>query len=263
MDNTITTFYFIATLCMAAVGFAAATQFRLRSGQRKFNTLLADQQAELDAAQRAQEALHGERNIVADRTRRVEAECDALRAERDALAQRTSELEASTGDATREAAEQIHRAQRASREQLLTLRSDIERLTVDFAELRKLALTFNHWHEEMNSLMVENRQMHKQNDEFSSIVKHVVVLSLNAAIEAARAGETGRGFAVVADEVRTLAFRSESLSKEYSKSLYKNDLTTTATFQEIQADGKMIMSAITSADATVLRLRGHLAEATQ
>ena len=106
--------------------------------------------------------------------------------------------------------------------------------------------------------MVQNREMHKQNQEFASIVKHVVILSLNAAIEAARAGESWRGFAVVADEVRTLAFRSESLSKEYSKSLHKNDLTTTATFQEIQADGKMITAAISSVEATIGQLKSRL-----
>ncbi|MBK6907220.1 MAG: chemotaxis protein [Rhodocyclaceae bacterium] len=134
----------------------------------------------------------------------------------------------------------------------------VDRLAAEAHQLRNVAVTFEHWHEEMNSLMVQNREMHKQNQEFASIVKHVVILSLNAAIEAARAGESGRGFAVVADEVRTLAFRSESLSKEYSKSLHKNDLTTTATFQEIQADGKMITAAISSVEANIAQLKSRL-----
>ncbi|MBK6638766.1 MAG: chemotaxis protein [Rhodocyclaceae bacterium] len=134
----------------------------------------------------------------------------------------------------------------------------VDRLAAEAHQLRNVAVTFEHWHEEMNSLMVQNREMHKQNQEFASIVKHVVILSLNAAIEAARAGESGRGFAVVADEVRTLAFRSESLSKEYSKSLHKNDLTTTATIQEIQADGKMITAAISSVEANIAQLKSRL-----
>jgi methyl-accepting chemotaxis protein len=155
-----------------------------------------------------------------------------------------------------------HEELESLRQESQSIKSDIagrvSKLADEAAHLRNVAVTFEHWHEDMNSLMVQNREMHKQNQEFASIVKHVVILSLNAAIEAARAGESGRGFAVVADEVRTLAFRSESLSKEYSKSLHKNDLTTTATFQEIQADGKMITAAISSLESMIAQLHSRL-----
>ncbi len=155
-----------------------------------------------------------------------------------------------------------HEEMESLRQENRSIRSDtlerVAKLAAEAAQLRNVAVTFEHWHEEMNSLMVQNREMHKQNQEFASIVKHVVILSLNAAIEAARAGESGRGFAVVADEVRTLAFRSESLSKEYSKSLHKNDLTTTATFQEIQADGKMITAAISNLESMIGQLKSRL-----
>ena len=79
-----------------------------------------------------------------------------------------------------------------------------------------------------------------------------------AVVIPARAGETGRTFAVVADEVRALATRSESLSHDYGDSLAKNDLTTTATFQEIQADGKMIVSAIGGLETLICQLKGRL-----
>jgi len=138
------------------------------------------------------------------------------------------------------------------------LQDHVARLYNETAQLHQIALTFDHWHEEMTTLMEQNREMHKQNSEFASIVKHVVLLSLNAAIEAARAGEAGRGFAVVADEVQVLAVRSEALSKEYSKSLHRNDLTTTATFQEIQADGKMIIGAISSLEALIGKVKSRL-----
>ena len=140
----------------------------------------------------------------------------------------------------------------------IELLAPMERLAGEVNQLRNLAQTFDHWHDEMNSLMEQNREMHRENAEFSSIVKHIVILSLNAAIEAARAGESGRGFAVVADEVRNLAARSEALSKDYSKSLHRNDLTTTVTFQEIQADGKMIISAISSIDAMIGQLQARV-----
>jgi methyl-accepting chemotaxis protein len=103
-------------------------------------------------------------------------------------------------------------------------------LAAEAARLKGLASTFERWHEQMISLMTQNQDMHAKNRELSSIVRHVVIVSLNASIEAARAGTAGRGFAVVASEVRALAARSEELSKCYRDSLHRNDLTTTATF---------------------------------
>lgn len=117
---------------------------------------------------------------------------------------------------------------------------------------------FERWHTSMNSLMVQNNEMHRQNERFTTIVQNVVILALNAAIEAARAGDTGRGFAVVAEEVRKLAHGSEELSKEYSKNLYRNDLVTTSTFQDIQAGGKMITSALVSIDVLSQQINKQL-----
>ncbi|NNM52188.1 MAG: chemotaxis protein [Pseudomonadales bacterium] len=139
-----------------------------------------------------------------------------------------------------------------------SLRSELlEQATplVKEAELLKgVAITFERWHEDMISLMDQNRNMHAKNQEFGSIVKNVIILALNASIEAARAGEAGRGFAVVADEVRKLADQSELLSKDYSRSLHMNDLKTTATFQDIQAGGKMMMAALSKLEALVKQL---------
>lgn len=125
-------------------------------------------------------------------------------------------------------------------------------------QLMGLIKTFERWHEDMNVLIKHNREMHARNEEFASIVRQVIIVALNASIEAARAGELGRGFAVVATEVRTLANRAELLSKEYSNNLYKNDLITTTTFQDLQAGGKMIIGAVTELQLINNKTRNYL-----
>jgi len=127
-------------------------------------------------------------------------------------------------------------------------------LKQDVDGLLTLLSTLSRWDDEMSKLMQQNTNMLRQNREFSDIVKQTVVLALNAAIEAARAGEAGRGFAVVADEVRSLATRAEGFSAAYRDSLYKNDMVTTATFQDIQASGKMILTAVHALDTRLNKL---------
>ena len=131
------------------------------------------------------------------------------------------------------------------------LKEKLDAVELDLANLADLLVTFERWHESLTQLMLHNAEMHKQNQEFFNIVKQIVILALNAAIEAARAGEHGRGFAVVADEVRNLAMRSQELSESYKENLNKNDFLTTATFQDIQAGGKMILTDISATTDTV------------
>jgi hypothetical protein len=211
----------------------------------------------LQYAQRNTETASAALTGAALARRADEAEAEALRRERDELLAQIETLQAESSRLSASACEreELNRADEALRADLL---AQLARLAAEAASLRSVAVTFEHWHEEMDSLLVQNREMHQQNQEFSSIVKHVVIVALNAAIEAARAGEAGRGFAVVADEVRKLAARSETLSIEYSRSLHKNDLTTTATFQEIQADGKMIVAAISSVEAMIAQLKARV-----
>ena len=197
------------------------------------------------------------------------AENDAARAtsarDSERLQQQLSELTAALQTANEELANfkssSIRGAEEASSKSDV-IKSDlvlqITRLTAEAEKLKSVAVTFEHWDKEMVSLMAQNRNMHIKNQEFASIVKHVIILSLNASIEAARAGESGRGFAVVAAEVGKLAARAEILSKDYSNSLYLNDLTTTSTFQDIQAGGKMMMAALSSIVSMTRQLRARL-----
>lgn len=208
---------------------------------RQENELLTEQRIRLEAAKTAAEA----------EAARIDAQAQEIRAE-------LADLRADSGRCAATSESELSDLRRADQARTSDALLDVEKLANETHALRKVAITFEHWHEEMNSLMAQNREMHLQNAEFGAIVKHIVIVALNAAIEAARAGETGRTFAVVADEVRALASRSESLSRDYSSSLHKNDLTTTATFQEIQADGKMIVSAIGGIESLIDQLKSRL-----
>lgn len=207
------------------------------------------------------------RRLVAALTR----EADALRDALDAAGVRADEAasvhaEAADAWAQREAqlAEALTRetaAHGAQRDALQALSADRAALAQhalkiadEAARLRGLAGTFERWHEQMISLTTQNQDMRTKNQELSAIVAHVSIVSLNASIEAARAGTAGRGFSIVASEVRGLAARSQQLSNSYRDSLNRNDLVTAATFQDIQAGGKMITAAL----ATLETLAGQL-----
>ena len=146
-------------------------------------------------------------------------------------------------------------AARARQDDLL---SHAKRIEGEAARLKQFATTFERWHEQMISLMAQNQDMHRKNHELARIVNHVLMVSLNASIEAARAGAAGRGFSIVAGEVRALATRSQELSKSYRDSLDRNDLVTTATFQDVQAGGKMITAALASVEALAQQFQSKL-----
>jgi methyl-accepting chemotaxis protein len=86
------------------------------------------------------------------------------------------------------------------------------------------------------------------------------MLALNASIEAARAGEQGRGFAVVADGVRDLATTADSVLKNFKANLFKNDLVTTTTFQDMQASSNMIRTVVLGLKTTADRIQSALEE---
>ena len=181
--------------------------------------------------------------------------------------QQTQELEATLAQLRDDLANQVESNEeiRVSLDAAVEVREQLAQhadlIAAEALRLKSLGATFERWHEQMISLMTQNKDMHAKNQELSSIVRHVVIVSLNASIEAARAGQAGRGFAVVASEVRALAARSEELSKSYRDSLDISDLTTTATFQDIQAGGKMITASLASVEALANQFQSKLHQA--
>ena len=152
-----------------------------------------------------------------------------------------------------------HAAQLAQLRSALTFEHG--NLKNDLESLMGLVRMVERWHDEMQLILANNRVLKEQNEKFASIVKSVVMLALNASIEAARAGEAGRGFAVVADGVRDLAHTSTTLAKEFKQNLDRNDLVTTTTFQDLQASGNLIRTAVFGLNATADRMLSTTAKA--
>lgn len=196
----------------------------------------------------------------------VEAHLDELRAEAETLrlnlAQQADAHQAALADVERKAGieldESLERASNEHEAQFAHLRATLTtehvNLKNDMESLMGLVKMVERWHDEMQAILANNRVLKQQNEKFANIVKSVVMLALNASIEAARAGEAGRGFAVVADGVRELANTSTILAKEYRQNLDKNDLVTTTTFQDLQASGNLIRTAVFGLTTTADRI---------
>ncbi|PCK01960.1 MAG: hypothetical protein COA42_22595 [Alteromonadaceae bacterium] len=140
---------------------------------------------------------------------------------------------------------------------------NVQRLQQESEMLLGLHTTFERWDESMTGLMNQTEVMHTQNELLYQIVQNIITLSLNPAMEAARAGDFGRGFAMVASEIKELAIRSEELSKNYKNNLNKHAVVTTTTFQDIQASGKLILTAIHTKQALEDKLEHVILSGTQ
>jgi methyl-accepting chemotaxis protein len=230
----------LALLAVAAIAAWAGAKRASANASRKQDEAIA----------RLNEAHVQERSRAAAEMAAREARLAELGAENSRLA----ESLARESDELAQARAALESAQ-ARRDDLLAHANKIE---AEAARLKQFSATFERWHEQMISLMSQNQDMHNKNHELARIVNHVLMVSLNASIEAARAGAAGRGFSIVAGEVRALATRSQELSKSYRDSLDRNDLVTTATFQDIQAGGKMITAALASVEALAAQFESKL-----
>ena len=131
----------------------------------------------------------------------------------------------------------------------------IDEVSQEAQRLKGLALSFERWHQDMIATMAQNRAMKSRSEELIATSMMLIMVSLNASIEAARAGEGAAGFVVVAAEVKKLALQVKQLSADISKNVHQCEFMATATFQDIQASGKMMMAAISQLDSMIKRLR--------
>lgn len=244
--------YFVAAVAGGLIGIAGYQQMSVR---KKYAALLLQIDGlRNELADKIPSALLAEANRQAEK-KIQELTCD-FNDQIDLLRKEKARLEQTRGETQSMYATQIEGLERKITQQNTSMEEVKKALKKDIRDLLQLLSTMSRWDEEMAKLMEHNGHMQKKNQEFSGIVKQIIILALNASIEAARAGEAGRGFAVVADEVKTLATRSGGLSDNYKDNLHKNDLITTATFQDIQASGKMILTSIHALDAKLEKLAG-------
>ena len=243
---------FIGAVCMA---------WRARQRQQDFDLLRRAQDrriAELEIRPTRDELVHIQRQgqQEVDALQRQLADAASTRA---AEEQAWAEREATTRQSVMD---ELGQQQAARTAQLnATLAEEHALLRQDIESLLGIVQVVERWHDELQVILVNNRELKSQNEEFARIVKNVVMLALNAAIEAARAGEHGRGFAVVADGVRNLALTSADVARQYQQNLHKNDLITTTTFQDMQASGNMIRNAVFGLRAAAAKIDAAMAVA--
>ena len=251
----------IGLLTATTIGFGCAWF----SARQKMNTVLIELKKELENSKDAatasvmqlKEEIEAERKKAEKATKAsdqmMKETRDNFQKEREAL---KLEVEASRL-MNEKSAEEAHALNKAHQERL---RSVTETLAGDLESLKGFANMTERWHDQLKNIVNNNAALRNKNKEFGSIVRSVDLLAINAAIEAARAGEAGRGFAVVADGVGALSQSTSKLSDEYMGMLQVNNLITTTTFQEIQASGNFIKTAMFSLNAASEKMRSALDE---
>lgn len=251
--------YELIAALLALLAAGGACHLRARKRIAALQTRLAAHTEEIGTLSQRPDAstlaylLSAERERLAEaHARHVDelAEENALRLS-EAVAQAEARCQAELDAGLQSAADRLRAA-------LDGVDAQFGRLKTDAESLLGIVSMLERWHEEIQSILDNNKDLKRKNSEFKSINQNVVMLALNAAIEAARAGEYGRGFAVVADGVRELALTSTKLAGEYQQYLDMNDLVTTTTFQDMQASGNVIRTTVANLNSICDRIRSEV-----
>lgn len=252
------TYELIGALSLAFLA-AGVAYWRARGQVAALRKTLAAQAREIGAL-----SLRPDEHAVERLLNSTRADLDRIHAQRIAALSEAGERRIAENAAQEEARcrAALEAGQQAAECRLKTALDGVDaqfvRLKGDAESLLGIVTMLERWHQEIQSILDNNKDLKRKNSEFKSINQNVVMLALNAAIEAARAGEHGRGFAVVADGVRELALTSTRLAGEYQQYLDMNDLVTTTTFQDMQASGNVIRTTVANLNSTCERMRSQV-----
>jgi len=246
----------LALLVMAAIAF-----WVLYNRQRKSIAQLQHQLRDSEHQQRSMVSAATLESLREESAQTLEQLRQSLMAEARQQHEESQQQMDQLGGLQRDLERELADCQGSRQRSVAEMKEKMERLRTAVQELLDITTTIERWHDGMNGIMVHNKIMQKQIGDFKNIVGQIAILSLNAAIEAARAGESGRGFAVVADEVRKLSTSAQSLNEDYRTNLDKNALIATLAFQDIQAGGNMIITAVHGVQSQISSLDQSLASA--
>ena len=246
----------LALLVMAAIAF-----WVLYNRQRKSIAQLQQQLRDSEHQQRSMVSAATLESLREESAQTLEQLRQSLMAEARQQHEESQQQMDQLGGLQRDLERELADCQGSRQRSVAEMKEKMERLRTAVQELLDITTTIERWHDGMNGIMVHNKIMQKQIGDFKNIVGQIAILSLNAAIEAARAGESGRGFAVVADEVRKLSTSAQSLNEDYRTNLDKNALIATLAFQDIQAGGNMIITAVHGVQSQISSLDQSLASA--
>jgi methyl-accepting chemotaxis protein len=124
------------------------------------------------------------------------------------------------------------------------VQNELKVIKEEIQDLASLSSVFDRWHENMYELVENNNKLKEKNDKLNGISKTLLISALNARIVAVKAGSTGNSFHIVSKHISELATDSRDISKSYLEEIDNNETLTIATFQDVQAISRLILTKL-------------------